>query len=149
MFDSFQSHGLQYTRLLCPWDSPGKYTGVGCHFLLQEIFPFQGSNLSLLCLLPWQADSFTTEPLSDVTFLPSPGWKLYFACYPDWGHAVTCPLRLSIHLIIAPGASFPGKSAYPTFPHKLQPQEMWRRQWVGTDRLQCPGYAEDSNAISL
>ena len=52
MSDSFRSHGLQYTKLLCPWDSPGKYTGVGCHFLLQEIFPSQGSNLSLLCLLP-------------------------------------------------------------------------------------------------
>ena len=28
-------HGLQPARLLCPWDSPGKNTGVGCHFLLQ------------------------------------------------------------------------------------------------------------------
>ena len=27
-------HGLQPTRLLCRWDFPGKYTGVGCHFLL-------------------------------------------------------------------------------------------------------------------
>ena len=35
-------------RLLCPWDSAGNNTGVGCHFLLQEIFPTQGSNLSLL-----------------------------------------------------------------------------------------------------
>ena len=34
-------------RLLCPWDSPGKNTGVGCHFLLQGIFPTQGSNLGL------------------------------------------------------------------------------------------------------
>ena len=33
--DSVQPHGLQPTRLLCPWDSPGKHTGVGCHFLLQ------------------------------------------------------------------------------------------------------------------
>ena len=31
------------TRFLCPWDSPGKNTGVGCHFLLQGIFPIQGS----------------------------------------------------------------------------------------------------------
>ena len=31
----------------CPWDSPGKSTGVGCHFLLQGIFPTQGSNLGL------------------------------------------------------------------------------------------------------
>ena len=31
-----------------PWDSPGKNTGMGCHFLLQEIFPTQGLNLGLL-----------------------------------------------------------------------------------------------------
>ena len=35
-------------RLLCPWDSPGKNTGVGCHFLLQGLFPTQESNLILL-----------------------------------------------------------------------------------------------------
>ena len=35
-------------RLLCPWDSPGKDTGVGCHFLLHGIFLAQGSNLRLL-----------------------------------------------------------------------------------------------------
>ena len=35
------------TRLLYPWDSPGKNTGVGCHFLLQGIFPTQGSNPGL------------------------------------------------------------------------------------------------------
>ena len=38
-------------RLLCPWDSLGKNTGVDCHFLLQGIFPTQGLNLHLLCLL--------------------------------------------------------------------------------------------------
>ena len=32
-----QPHGQQPTRLLCPWDSPGKNTGVGCHFLLQSL----------------------------------------------------------------------------------------------------------------
>ena len=31
-------------RLLCPWDFPGKSTGVGFHFLFQGIFPTQGSN---------------------------------------------------------------------------------------------------------
>ena len=35
------------TRLLHPWDSPGKNTGVGCHFLLQEIFPTQELNRGL------------------------------------------------------------------------------------------------------
>ena len=53
--DSLQPHGLQPARLLCPWNFPGKNTGVGCHFLLQEIFPIQESNLHLLHLLHWQA----------------------------------------------------------------------------------------------
>ena len=39
------------------WDSPGKDTGVGCHFLFQGIFPTQGSNLCLLRLLHWQLGS--------------------------------------------------------------------------------------------
>ena len=35
MSNSVQPHRRQPTRLPCPWDSPGKNTGVGCHFLLQ------------------------------------------------------------------------------------------------------------------
>ena len=37
MSDSSRPHGLQPTRLLRPWDFPGKSTGVGCHCLLQNI----------------------------------------------------------------------------------------------------------------
>ena len=44
-------------RLLCPWDSPVKSTGVGCHALLQGTFQTQGSNLCLLCCLHWQIGS--------------------------------------------------------------------------------------------
>ena len=40
-------------QALCPWDSPGKNTGVGCHALLQRIFLTQGLNPRLLCLLHW------------------------------------------------------------------------------------------------
>ena len=46
--DSLRPHGLWPTRLLCPWDFPGKNTGLGCHFLLQNIFPTQGLNPGLL-----------------------------------------------------------------------------------------------------
>ena len=46
--NSLQPHGLQSTMFLCPWDFPGKDTEVGCHFLLQGIFPTQGSNPGLL-----------------------------------------------------------------------------------------------------
>jgi len=42
------TRGLQLTRLLYPWTSPGKNTRVGFHFLLQGIFPAQRSNPSLL-----------------------------------------------------------------------------------------------------
>ena len=46
--DSLSLHGLSPTRLLRPWDFPGKSTGVGCHFLLQKFFLTQGSNPGLL-----------------------------------------------------------------------------------------------------
>ena len=57
MSDSLQPHGLQPARLLFPWNFPGKNTGAGCYFLFQGIFLTQGSNLCLLHLLQWQADS--------------------------------------------------------------------------------------------
>ena len=41
-------HGLKSARLLCPWDSPSKNTGVGSHSLLQWIFPIHGLNSGLL-----------------------------------------------------------------------------------------------------
>ena len=51
--DSSQPHGLYPARLLCPWNFPGKNTGVGCHLLprgssLPKIFQTQGSNPRLL-----------------------------------------------------------------------------------------------------
>ena len=52
--NSLQPHGLQATRLLCPWNFPGKNAGAGCHFLLQGIFLIYGSKQHLL---HWQVDS--------------------------------------------------------------------------------------------
>ena len=56
MSDSLGPHGLWPTRLLCPWGFSGKDNGVGCHFLLQGIFPTQGLNLAL------PADSLPSGP---------------------------------------------------------------------------------------
>ena len=56
----------------CPWDSPGKNTGVACHFLLQGIFPTQGSNLHFPWLLHWQMNFVVLYCLSHLggpTFL--------------------------------------------------------------------------------
>ena len=79
MSNSLQSHWLKLTRLLCSWNSPGKNTGVGCHFLLQGIFPTQGSNL---CLLHWQVDSL---PLSHQGSLWIRYTHLVFGNLSKWG----------------------------------------------------------------
>ena len=87
MSDSLQTHGLWPTKLLCPWDSPGKDTRVGCHALLQGIVPIQGLNLGpphcgqiLYCLsypgshslknlpTPYQGD---TSMLEDANYSPT------------------------------------------------------------------------------
>ena len=64
--------------LLCPRDSPGRNTGVGCHALLQRIFLTKGLNQRVLHLLPWEAGSLTLAPpgkpilcLSSVQFSSS------------------------------------------------------------------------------
>ena len=46
-----------------PWDFSGKNTGVGCHFLLQVIFPNQGSNPHHLHLPHWQGDFYQLHHL--------------------------------------------------------------------------------------
>ena len=61
------TYGLYPARLLCPWDSPGKSTGMGCHVLLRGIFPTQRSNPHLWHLLHWQACSLPLVPLGSPT----------------------------------------------------------------------------------
>ena len=63
-----QCHGLKPAKHLCPWDSPGKNTGVGCHTLLQGIFLSQESNPHLL---HWQVDSLP------LCHLESPRYHIY------------------------------------------------------------------------
>ena len=46
--NSLRPYGLYFFGLLCPWNSPGKNTGVGSYSLLQEIFPTQRSYPGLL-----------------------------------------------------------------------------------------------------
>ena len=58
MSDSVRPHRLQPTRLRCPWDSPGKNTGVGCHFLLQYTKVKSEREVAESCRLfatPWTA----------------------------------------------------------------------------------------------
>ena len=48
--NSVWPHRQQPTRLPSPWDSPGKNTGVGCHFLLQRMKVKSESDVTQLCL---------------------------------------------------------------------------------------------------
>jgi len=92
--DSLRPHGLQPTRLLCPWDSLGKNSGAGCHVLLQGIFsdtrtepqfptspalePPEKSEtsrrknhiLSALCLFLQQTNISFSLHSADLSFLP-------------------------------------------------------------------------------
>ena len=83
VFNSLWPHGLQPTRLLHPWDFPGKSTGVGCHFLLQRIFLTQGSNLGL---------SHCRQTLYHLSHQGRPSkWSITFKnCKPLYCTLVTC-----------------------------------------------------------
>ena len=76
MSDSVRPHRRQPTSLPRPWDSPGKNTGVGCHFLLQEFVTSLSeflqcycSAIFLACLSPlsesWIPSSFPSRSLGD------------------------------------------------------------------------------------
>ena len=64
-FSHFQLLSTLWTvaRVLCPWESPGKNTGMDCHALLQGIFPTQGSNPTAPVSPALQVHSFPTELL--------------------------------------------------------------------------------------
>ena len=66
MSDSFVTHGLQSTRFLCPWDFPGKNTGVGCYFLLD--LPDSGTEPMSLASPTLAGGFFTTVP---------PGYQIF------------------------------------------------------------------------
>ena len=81
-------HGVQSTRLCCPWNSPVKNTGVGCHSLLQGIFPTPGTEPRSPVL---QADSFTNwatgKPLALLGKGPFP-----FDSWVSWTEELLCSL---------------------------------------------------------
>ena len=60
MSDSVRPHRRQPIRLLCPWDSPGKNNGVGCHFLLQCMKVKSESEVAQSC--PTLRDNHGLQP---------------------------------------------------------------------------------------
>ena len=86
MSDSVRPHRRQPTRLPHPWDSPGKNTGVGCHFLLQSMKVKNESEVAQLCLT-----------LSDPMVCSLPGSSvhgIFQARVLEWGaiaFSILCP----------------------------------------------------------
>ena len=69
---SLQPYGLQSSKLLCPWNYPCKNTGVGCHFLLQRIFPTQVLHPHLL---HWKVDSLSETLRKLISILFTKFWN--------------------------------------------------------------------------
>ena len=94
MSDSVRPHRQQPTRLPCPWDSPGKNTGVGCHFLLQCMKVKSESEVAQSTLLrlfktPWTAAhqsppsmGFSRQEYWSGVPLPSPSAQIYLKLNP-------------------------------------------------------------------
>ena len=92
MSHSVQPHRRQPTRLLCPWDSPGKNTGVGCHFLLQCTKVKSESEVAQSCL--------TFSDPRDWSLPGSSVHGIFQARVLEWGAIAFSDLYLSLSLII-------------------------------------------------
>ena len=109
MSDSVRPHRRQPTRLPRPWDSPGKNTGVGCHFLLQCMKGKSESDVAPLCL--------TLRNPMDCSLPGSSVQGIFHARVLEWGAialSVYLPCLFSIFIVekaLAPTpALLPGKS---------------------------------------
>ena len=84
--NSVRPHRWQPTRPHCPWDSPGKNTGVGCHFLLQCMKVKSKSEVAQLCLT-------LSDPM-DCSLPGSSVHGIFQARVLEWGAiAFSIPLR--------------------------------------------------------
>ena len=100
MSDSVRPHRRQPTRPLCPWDSPGKNTGVGCHFLLQYIKVKSESEAAQLCL--------TRRDPMDCSLPGSSVHGIFQARVLEWG-----------------AIAFSGQEGYPAPNLNILPSGLW------------------------
>ena len=77
MSNSVRPHRWQPTGLPCPWDSPGKNTGVGCHFLLQCVKVKSESEVAQSCLT-------LSDPM-DCSLPGSTVHEIFQARVLEWG----------------------------------------------------------------
>ena len=102
--DSLRPYGLKPARLLRPWNFPGKNAGVGCHALLQGIFPTQGLNRCLLHLLHCRWIPYPLSHLGSLRFFISirltENWGIPVADRM-WGHESPYMLPVGVRTTVA------------------------------------------------
>ena len=114
--DSSRPHGLQPTRLLCPWDFPGKGTGLGCHCLLRDTILLDTIYLFLLDLKKknkkHESVSHSVVPYSFRSHGLQPTRLLCPWDFPGKGTGVGCHCLLLFPLYISPkyGTSLPAST---------------------------------------
>ena len=107
------SHRRQPTRLPCPWDSPGKNTGVGCHFLLQCMKVKRESEVSQSC--PTLRDPIDCSPPGSSVH------GIFQARVLEWGAIAFSGSYARFDLIHKPGGSDSKESACNTGDLNLSP----------------------------
>ena len=146
MSDSVRPHRWQPTRLRRPWDSPGKNTGVGCHFLLQCMKVKSESEVAQSCpthCYPMECSlpGFSDHGIFQVRILK---WIAisFPGDLPDQGTEPRSPELQADTLTSEP----PGKPAS-TSTHILTPTPTrQRRQWHPTLQYSCLGNPMDGGA---
>ena len=92
--DSSQPHRPQPSRLLCPWNSPGKNTGVDCCSLLRDVFPTQGSNPGLLHSVKNPGRFFTVWATREaIRVVSSAIWGCWYFSWKSWFQLVIYPAK--------------------------------------------------------
>ena len=132
MSNSQRPHGLQPTRLLHPWDFPGKSTGVGCHCLLPltvYLFPYSGILLSrysfqlsscclqLLILASYGELAFPSSLCSALSSYPSAVFSFSPSSFPFFSPLPTSPGNFSYKPDIYPSSGFIDTKLIKQFSH--------------------------------
>ena len=131
MSDSVRPHRWQPTRLPCPWDSPGKNTGVGCHFLLQCMKVKNESEVVQSCLTP-------NDPM-DCSAPGSSIHGIFQARVLEWG-AIAFSHDQPRHVLKRRDITLPTKVKAMVFPVVEYGCESWtikKAEHQGIDELWC------------
>ena len=110
MSDSVRPHTRQHTRLPCPWDSPGKNTGVGCHFLLQCMKVKSESEVTQSCP--------TLSDCMNCSLTGSSVHGIFQARVVEWGAIAFSEIYIYIYIYLRVFiyVSFPGGSDVKNLP---------------------------------